>query len=75
MISKKGYVIAGPKRALYNDFVCVLLGCDVPVILRSHGRGKYFEFIGECYSHGVMKEEMMEAVDAGTAGIVEYELR
>lgn len=72
---KKSYVIAGPKRALYDDFVCVLLGCDVPVILRCHRGGKHFEFIGECYSHGVMKGEMMEAVDAGTAEMVEFELR
>jgi hypothetical protein len=56
-----------PITARSDDLICILYGCSVPVVLREHtnkrGRdvlepaassGSYFEFIGECYVHGVM---------------------
>jgi len=53
--------------------VVVLLGCDVPVLLRKDG--DEVRLVGECYCHGVMKGEMMEALDAGTTDLVEFALR
>jgi hypothetical protein len=38
MIGRKGFAAAGPEAALVGDLVFVLLGCDVPVLLRKCGR-------------------------------------
>ncbi|KAF4636045.1 hypothetical protein G7Y89_g2043 [Cudoniella acicularis] len=69
----KGFLVAGPEKAEVGDLVVVLLGCDVPVLLRKDG--DQATFVGECYCYGVMKGEMMEALDAGTADLVEFSLR
>jgi hypothetical protein len=50
----------------------VLSGCDMFVILREDS--SFFRVIGDCYCHGVMKGEI-EALDAGKAVLVEFELR
>jgi hypothetical protein len=40
-----------PAETSYEDHVCILLGCDVPVVLRDQGGG-FWEFLGEAYIHG-----------------------
>ncbi len=41
-----------------GDTICILLGCSVPVVLRDIGDSA-FEFVGECYIHGLMEGEFM----------------
>ncbi|CZR66483.1 uncharacterized protein PAC_16384 [Phialocephala subalpina] len=41
-----------------RDYVCVILGCDVPLILRPSL--DCWELIGDCYVPGIMKGEAME---------------
>jgi len=72
MIGRKGFVVAGPDAALVGDMVVVLLGCDIPVLLRKDG--DEVRLVGECYCHRIMKGEMMEALDAGTVDLVEFAL-
>ena len=73
------------KRAEEGDLVCVLFGCDVPVLLRprytldsktirAHG---VFEFIDEAYVQGIMHgeavarvRELMKAGDQRISGVV-----
>jgi hypothetical protein len=55
-----------------GDLVCVLYGCSVPVILRKIGprsnegllsdqsSSDHYEFIGECYIHGMMDGEAIQ---------------
>lgn len=63
-----------PITARSDDLICILYGCSVPVVLREHtnkrgrdvlepaaGSGSYFEFIGECYVHGMMDGQAVEA--------------
>lgn len=63
-----------PITARPDDLICILYGCSVPVVLREHankrgrdvpeaaaGSGSYFEFIGECYVHGMMDGQAVEA--------------
>lgn len=47
----------GNPAMMKGDFVCILFGCSVPVVLRGHPKVKHFEFIGECYLHGMMDGE------------------
>ncbi|RDW77673.1 hypothetical protein BP6252_05726 [Coleophoma cylindrospora] len=46
-----------PSAARPDDLICLLWGCSVPVVLRSHG--SYYTLVGECYFHGVMNGEQM----------------
>ncbi len=51
----------GPKAMREHDFVCILFGCSVPVVLREKTSlsGRYYELIGECYAHGLMDGEAL----------------
>jgi hypothetical protein len=64
--SKEGKLLLGlaPLEAKEDDVICILFGCSVPVIIREHidrgcagPEGRYFEFIGESYVHGMMDGE------------------
>ena len=52
VLTKKGYLGLGPRRARGGDLVCILYGCSVPVIIRKYGQG--YRFVGESYIHGLM---------------------
>ncbi|PVH73904.1 hypothetical protein DL98DRAFT_430462 [Cadophora sp. DSE1049] len=73
MTGKKDYIITGPDATLPGDLVCVLLGCDVPMILRQED--DHFILIGECYIEGMMHGDMIDALNAGTEEVVDFMLR
>ncbi|KAK3307765.1 heterokaryon incompatibility protein-domain-containing protein [Chaetomium strumarium] len=54
-----GYFVLGPKVMEPGDVVCVLYGGNMPFCLRPWG-DKYL-LVGECYVHGVMNGEVVEA--------------
>jgi Heterokaryon incompatibility protein (HET) len=60
--TEKGYFGLAPKASRKTDKVCVLFGCSTPVILRSLDEGGY-QFIGECYVHGIMEGEAMKMLE------------
>jgi hypothetical protein len=72
MTGEKGHLISGPESALPGDIVCVLLGCDVPVVLRQVA--EHYILVGECYCQGIMRGEMMKALDSRDASLVTFEL-
>lgn len=41
-----------------GDWICIIPGCDVPLVLREVG--DYYELVGDCYLYGYMKVEEME---------------
>jgi hypothetical protein len=61
-----------PSQARHGDFICILFGCSVPVVLRENQPRwvsgfseiakpeQTFTFIGECYVHGLMDGEAKE---------------
>ena len=53
-----------PAETKKRDLICILFGCSVPVVLRRHSDSKtkkeYFQFIGECYVHGLMDGEAFD---------------
>ena len=64
-----------PPNAKKGDLVCVLLGCNVPVILRHMDDSKEeYLFIGEAYFQGIMDGEALEQVDAGKLSLREFVL-
>jgi len=61
--TENSQVGVAPGRAFCSDIVCILWGCDVPVLLRrfrNGGDAEQFELIGECYVYGLMDGEALE---------------
>ena len=56
-ITKKGYIGAVPEQAELGDHMCVLFGCNVPVLLRKRADEAEYAFVGESYLHGFMDAE------------------
>jgi hypothetical protein len=46
-----------------GDVVCIIYGCDTPVVLRK-AEG-HFLFIGDCYADGMMRGEAMDRLGKG----------
>ena len=62
--TKHGRLGLVPWLAKKCDLICILFGCSVPIVLRrqkdAHTGQEYFQFIGECYIHGIMEGEALE---------------
>ena len=56
-MSDKGHDMMVPLHATTGDSVFIILGCDVPVILRQDRGG--WSWIGECFCWGVMNGELV----------------
>lgn len=61
-----------PQNTERGDIVCVFLGDSMPVILRSVDR--HFQFVGECYVHGIMRGEAMDDLKKGVYDTNDFEL-
>ena len=46
------------REAVAGDLFCVILGAEVPYVVRPTGKGSY-ELIGDCFLHGVMDGETL----------------
>ncbi|KAL8898549.1 MAG: hypothetical protein Q9207_006646 [Kuettlingeria erythrocarpa] len=56
--TKQGYIGLLPKAGKMGDQVCVVLGCQIPLLLRRMESGN-MAVIGECYIHGLMNGEAL----------------
>jgi hypothetical protein len=59
--SAQGYLAAVPVSSRPGDVVCVVMGAAVPFVLRKMQYG--YQFIGECYVHGLMNGEVLKMTD------------
>lgn len=57
--TSRGFIGLGPAAAQVDDKICLLLGGQVFYALRTRKDGHY-EFIGECYLHGMMDGQACE---------------
>ncbi|MDI1490377.1 MAG: hypothetical protein OHK93_001579 [Ramalina farinacea] len=53
-----GYIGVAPESTRAGDEICIILGCQTPLVLRSDGRGNR-EIFGKCYVHGIMEGESL----------------
>jgi Heterokaryon incompatibility protein (HET) len=58
-----GYICRSRNDVVEGDFVCVLLGCDVPVLLRQVN--DHYEVAGEVFCDGIMFGEVIEDLERG----------
>jgi hypothetical protein len=71
-ITRNGYFGLGPQVARYGDRVVVLLGVDVPLVLRR--LDKTHHVVGEAYVHGIMNGEAVEQWCLGMKEISKFVL-
>lgn len=60
-----------PSTAKRGDIVCIFYGCSVPVLIRKIKGKNEYQFIGECYLHGMMDGEAVSG--ARKAGLKDIE--
>ncbi len=48
----------GPIEVEVGDSIYIIMGSEVPIILRDQGNGT-FMMVGECYLHGIMDGEIL----------------
>jgi hypothetical protein len=53
-----GYLAVFPEAAEKGDSICIVSGADAPIVVRHSGTG--YEYIGECYVHGIMDGEAVD---------------
>ncbi|KAK8121319.1 hypothetical protein PG999_005439 [Apiospora kogelbergensis] len=63
IVSRKGRVGMASHKAREGDFLCVLYGCSVPVLLRKSDNGLPHTFVGECFLDGCMDGSALEQDD------------
>jgi hypothetical protein len=54
-ISKTGYMGIGPLAAEEGDVLCILPGCNTPVLIQK--RNGFYILVGECFVWGLMNGE------------------
>ncbi|KAH6975568.1 hypothetical protein EDB80DRAFT_740684 [Ilyonectria destructans] len=57
-ISENGYFCLLPATSRKGDLISVLLGGEVPYVLRRQAKN-IFRMVGECYVHGIMNGELV----------------
>ncbi len=62
-----------PLDAIKGDVVCVVFGCNFPLVLRRFG--DMYWLVGEAYVHGIMKGQSMKGVSAVGHEIVDFALK
>lgn len=67
-----GYLGWGPPGMKESDHVCVIVGCDVPVVLRRID--DHYIHIGPCWVLGIMNGEAIEKASKGAFDFVNFDI-
>jgi hypothetical protein len=62
-----------PLDALKGDFICIVLGCSFPLVLRRF-ESRYW-LVGEAYVHNIMRGETMEDFQTGKYIVEDFQLQ
>jgi hypothetical protein len=63
-LTEEGKFGIGPDWIQENDLVCLLFGCDSPVVLRKREDGTH-QYVGEAFVRGVMGGECIQELEEG----------
>jgi hypothetical protein len=73
-VTSRGYWGLGPPNMQENDMCAVLIGGDVPFMLRPTSSEGTFRLVGQAYVYGAMYGEILRSSEAGR-GVVKEEIR
>lgn len=62
IVTQKTYIGLAPEYAEINDRICIIPGCQMPLVLRPVGAR--WLFVGQAYVHGIMDGEGIVDLDA-----------
>jgi hypothetical protein len=62
-ITEDGYMGLAPPETMKDDQICVLPGCEVPLVVRK--RNQRHLIVGPCYIYGIMFGEAMDGLETG----------
>ena len=68
-----GYLGLAPNGAAIGDVLCVLKGCDTPVVLRKVN--EHYVHVGTCFVLGLMDGEAAELLKTGRAKVQRFEIQ
>ena len=71
-VTCEGYLGLAAATARPGDKICILLGCNFPLVLRPFEGTEHWELIGSCYVHGIMDGEAMEWLKDGRRELREF---
>jgi hypothetical protein len=63
VVTERGFYGLAPLLTRPGDVACVLVGVDVPLVLRPHGEVGLFKLLGESYIHGAMAGQVKGMVE------------
>lgn len=72
MTGSNGRVGMVSEKPMKGDAICILYGCNVPVLLRRAGNQNEFTLVGECYLDGCMEDQALEQSDFQNGLSVSY---
>ena len=72
-LASNGKIGKGWDTVKEGDLICVILGCDVPLVLRP--AGDQYELIGDCYMDGIMEGQGMKDIEEGRVEWETFDLR
>ena len=62
-ITKDCYVGLAPPGTMKSDLLCVIFGCELPLVIRQ--QGQQYSLVGPCYAYEMMHGEVMKDVQSG----------
>ncbi len=81
MTKDKKYIGLCPQECRPRDYICILLGGNVPYIMRprvssigDEGTNAKWDFMGECYVQGIMYGEAMERINTKDFKYTNFEI-
>jgi len=74
-LTEDGYLGLSPPCAEEGDVLVVVLGVEVPFVLRPTDKRGEFRLVGEAYVHGLMDGEAVKQVQTGSAVVEIVSLR
>jgi len=60
-VTPHGFTGIGAPNVQKGDKICVLLGCDIPLIIRQVNN--HYVVVGDCFVYGIMKGEAMKDIE------------
>lgn len=73
LVTNRGYIGISPCQFKTEDKVCVLMGCDFPLLIRPVD--DHFIVLGSCYVYGIMHGEVLKDIANGKLQWESFNLR